>query len=236
MSHIIGQVDWQRVQIGQQEAASCPRRGCAHSRGRAKTSNGTCRGTRRGEHTGGQADELVKLATKINPRTEGELRFYIGKFPGKVRRLLAEGKKMCKSILERKQRHGGTPPRLPSGATTRSWPKDKKQEKKKMTKQEKKEKTKTEKRDTMERRDGDGDKDHEWTGETATRTPSRRWQLLLKTWGSHASDDDMVLPDILSHETNWPWGKKDAPQTEQAQTQRAQRDLVRRAAAPKGGR
>ena len=32
-------------------------------------------------------------------------------------------------------------------------------------------------------------------------------------------------------------GKKDAPQTEQAQTQRAQRlrDLVRRAAAPKGG-
>ena len=52
-------------------------------------------------HTGGQADELIKLAAKINPRTLAELRFYIAKFPWEVCRLLAEGKKSARRYTRR---------------------------------------------------------------------------------------------------------------------------------------
>ena len=54
--------------------------------------------------TGGQADELIKLAAKINPQTVVELRFYVARFPWEVNRLLAEGKSVYKSMGE--QRHG----------------------------------------------------------------------------------------------------------------------------------
>ncbi|OLP87771.1 hypothetical protein AK812_SmicGene30979 [Symbiodinium microadriaticum] len=55
---------------------------------------------------GNQADELVKLVATHNPAVEEELRIYIGRFPGGVRRLLAEGKKVYKQPVD-KQRHGG---------------------------------------------------------------------------------------------------------------------------------
>ena len=56
--------------------------------------------------TGSQADELVKLVATYNPAVEEELRIYIGRLPGEVRRLLAEGKKVYKPPVD-KQRHGG---------------------------------------------------------------------------------------------------------------------------------
>ena len=58
--------------------------------------------------TGNQADELVKLVATYNPAVEEELRIYIGRFPGEVRRLLAEGKQVYKPPAD-KQRHGGVP-------------------------------------------------------------------------------------------------------------------------------
>ena len=98
-------------------------------------------------HTGGQADDLIKLAAKINPRTLVELRFYIAKFPWEVCRLLAEGKKVYKTMGEQREPHKNPKP-----------VKDKKHKKhKKKTKEgkaakekENKKQTKTEKDDTSE--------------------------------------------------------------------------------------
>ncbi|CAE7841404.1 CPK22, partial [Symbiodinium sp. KB8] len=164
-------------------------------------------------HTGGQADELVKFAAKINP----ELRFYIGKFPGEVRRLLAEGKKVYKSILEKKQWQGGDTAQTAELRHDPRLAKDTKQAKKKnKTRKEKKEKTKTEKHDTMEVKDpakdvtqhdgmAAGDPDHEvdWGNSDTDTKPQALATSSQDMGGSHGSDDDMVLSDVLSHETSW---------------------------------
>ena len=102
--------------------------------------------------TGNQADELIKLVAKHNPAVEAELRFYIAKFPGEVRRLLAEGKQVYKPLVD-KRRHGGTPsaqtaePRHQRGDDKKTKKENEKQKEKKGEKAKKHKKHEKDKKD-----------------------------------------------------------------------------------------
>ena len=111
--------------------------------------------------TGRKADKLVELVGKINPRIEGELRIYVGRFPWKVAPLLAEARKMfCKTTggtRSGEQRKKTVTEETSSAAKSHKKNKDKKDKKKK---QHKKNKTKDKKNKTRE--------DGAPTGKTAT--------------------------------------------------------------------
>ncbi|CAE7314589.1 PLBD2 [Symbiodinium microadriaticum] len=174
-------------------------------------------------HAGGQADELVKLAAKINPRTVVELRFYIAKFPWEVSRLLGEGKVIYKEMS--KQRHGG------ETAQTAVLQKEEKLDKQKRKKakvgkttKEKHSKKKA-KHDTTEGEDlpsasaavepaektsaGDTENEVDWGGsdvddkQPTTASPHDA--------GGNRDDDNPITSDTMSQGMSWPWGERGRP-------------------------
>ena len=92
--------------------------------------------------TGRKADKLVELVGKINPRIEGELRIYVGRFPWKVAPLLAEAKKMfCKTTggtRSEEQCRKTVTEETSSAAKSHKKDKDKKGKRKKQHKKNKK--------------------------------------------------------------------------------------------------
>ncbi|CAE7311311.1 unnamed protein product, partial [Symbiodinium sp. KB8] len=163
--------------------------------------------------TGGQADELIKLAAKINPRTLVELRFYIAKFPWEVCRLLAEGKKVYKSMGEQRELH-----KEPKPAKDKKHKKQKKETKegKKAKKKDDKKQTKTENDDTAVEKDvaqaiippvgtpaEDPDHEVDWGGSDTDTAQPAKTTFSHDMGGSRAVDDNTVLPDTLLEEATF---------------------------------
>ena len=175
-------------------------------------------------HVGGQADELVKLAAKINPRTVVELRFYIAKFPWEVSRLLGESKALYKEM--NKQRHGGETAQT---AVLQKEEKPDKQKRKKAkegkTTKEKRNKKAKHNHDTTEGEDlpsastamepaeqrpvGDTENEVDWGGSDGddkqhnTASPHDA--------GGSRDDDNPTTSDTTSLRMNWPWGERGRP-------------------------
>ena len=176
-------------------------------------------------HVGGQADELVKLAAKINPRTVVELRFYIAKFPWEVSRLLGEGKALHKEM--NKQRHGGETAQ--TAVLQKKEKPDKQKHKKakegKTSKKDKRNKKAKHNHDNTQGEDlpststavepeekrsvGDAENEVDWGGsddddkQPNTASPH-------DAGGSHDDDNPATL-DTTSLRTNWPWGERGRP-------------------------
>ncbi|CAE7685291.1 RHA2A, partial [Symbiodinium sp. KB8] len=189
--------------------------------------------------TGGQADELLKLAAKINPRTVVELRFYIAKFPWEVSRLLGEGKSIYKAMGE--QRHGGETAQTAVLQKDPKPAKDKKdKQRSKEGKPDKKHRKKAEegkttkekhskkkaKHDTTEGKDlpdatvavepaektsaGDAEYEVDWGGsDVEDKQPTTAFPH--DVGGNRDDDDNPITSDTLSQEMSWPWGERGRP-------------------------
>ena len=176
-------------------------------------------------HLGGQADELVKLAAKINPRTVVELRFYIAKFPWEVSRLLGEGKALYKEMS--KQRHGGETAQ--TAVLQKKEKPDKQKHKKakegKTSKKDKRSKKAKHNHDNSQGEDlpststavepeekkpvGDAENEVDWGGsDVDDKQPNTASPH--DAGGSHDDDDPATL-DTTSLRTNWPWGERGRP-------------------------
>ena len=179
--------------------------------------------------TGTQADELVKLVAKCNPRVEEEHRIYIGRFPWEARSLIAQGKQVYKKALA-KQRHGGSmPPRLPSCATAKRKRQRTRKKKKKGKKEKKqKKKSKKDKHDTSDAGDPTKknnvqqdsteaedpvQKEVDW-GDDDSEAELDSKPTAAADMGGHDSDIEDV-PDTSSPEAppreNWPWKEQRRP-------------------------
>ena len=174
--------------------------------------------------TGNQADELVKLVATYNPAVEEELRIYIGRFPGEVRRLLAEGKKVYKPPVD-KQRHGGVSITTQTAELRHRKDKTKKDVKKKGEKKEKKDKKDKKAKNKLDAPNaGEVVKEKQQQDDTTAEPPIQE----EADWGndvddtepqpaSHAkadvaeSDSDGTSPPVTPLHVNWPWGERGRP-------------------------
>ena len=168
---------------------------------------------------------------------EEEFRIYIGRFPGEIRTLLAQGKQVYKKALA-KQRHGGTQdaqtaelrhgktPRLPSCATAKKDKAKKAKEKKKQKEKKEKKTAKTGKNDTADA--GDPTKTDDVQCNNAAANPSHEevdWGTnddeaeldsapnAAKNLGECDSDNEdapTTAPEVPVH-LNGPWGEHGRP-------------------------
>ena len=182
--------------------------------------------------TGNQADELVKLVATHNPAVEEELRIYIAKFPGEVRRLLAEGKQIYKPPVG-KQRHGRTSSQT---AELRHRKDDSKKNAKKENKKQKKgEKAKKHKKHEKDKKYKKAKKSrHDAPNAGETKTEQQRQDDAEADpiqeevdWGSESNDTETQpavnaeavvgkngsddSPSVMPLDANWPWGEQGRP-------------------------
>ena len=188
--------------------------------------------------TGNQADELIKLVAKHNPAVEAELRFYIAKFPGEVRRLLAEGKQVYKPLVD-KRRHGGTPsaqtaePRHQRGDDKKTKKENEKQKEKKGEKAKKHKKHEKDKKDKKHKKAKKSRQDTPSGGEATTEQqqqddaaeePPTQEEV---DWGSEGDDTETQpavkakavvgengsgdSPPVMPLDAKWPWGEQGRP-------------------------
>ncbi|CAE6943466.1 MYO5A [Symbiodinium sp. KB8] len=185
--------------------------------------------------TGNQADELIKLVATHNPAVEAELRFYIAKFPGEVRRLLAEGKQVYKPLVD-KRRHGGTPsaqtaePRHQRGEDKKTKKEIEKQKVKKGEKASKHKKHEKDKKDKKHKKakksrqeapsGGEGTAEQQPQDEANTEPPTHE----EVDWGSEGDDTETQAavkakamvgeqrsddsPPAMPLDAMWPWGER----------------------------
>ena len=188
--------------------------------------------------TGNQADELIKLVATHNPAVEAELRFYIAKFPGEVRRLLAEGKQVYKPLVD-KRRHGGTPsaqtaePRHQRGEDKKTKKEIEKQKVKKGEKASKHKKHEKDKKDKKHKKakksrqeapsGGEGTAEQQPQDEANTEPPTHE----EVDWGSEGDDTETQAavkakamvgeqrsddsPPAMPLDAMWPWGERGRP-------------------------
>ena len=200
---------------------------------------------------GNQADELVKLVATHNPAVEEELRIYIGRFPGGVRRLLAEGKKVYKQPVD-KQRHGGAASTQTAELRHRKDKTKKDAKKKKGEKKEKK--AKKDKKAKKNRRNTPNA--GEMVEEKPQQVEAAAEPLIHEEvdWGSegddtepqpapHAeaaggeSDSDGMSPPVAPLHANWPWGERGRPSDRASSSGGAQRPRTpSRSPRRRGGR
>ena len=185
--------------------------------------------------TGNQADELIKLVATHNPAVEAELRFYIAKFPGEVRRLLAEGKQVYKPLVD-KRRHGGTPsaqtaePRHQRGDDKKTKKEIEKQKVKKGEKASKHKKHEKDKKDKKHKKSQEVPPGRsQWGGRNSGAAATGRGQNRAANprgvdWGSEGDDTETQAavkakavvgeqrsddsPPAMPLDAMWPWGEQ----------------------------